>query len=93
MEFYELMVKAFNEVGWSQNYVSREFNINRGLLHRFYKGIGSISRENFKEIIYQIPLSLSEKKILTEKVYKESLGGDTYRRIIHIRNVLKEIAD
>lgn len=93
MEFYELMVKAFNESGWSQNYVSREFNINRGLLHRFYRGIGSISREDFREIIYKIPLSISEKKLLTEKFYKESLGGDTFRRIVHIKNVLKEISD
>lgn len=85
MEFYELMVKAFNESGWSQNYVSREFNINRGLLHRFYRGIGSISREDFREIIYKIPLSISEKKLLTEKFYKESLGGDTFRRIVHIK--------
>lgn len=93
MEFYELMVKRFDEVGWSQNFVSREFNINRGLLHRFYKGIGSLSRESFKEIINKIPLSLSEKKMLTEKFYKESLGGDTFRRILQIRNVLKEISD
>lgn len=93
MEFYELMVNAFNEVGWSQNYVSREFNINRGILHRFYKGIGSISRDDFREIIYKIPLSISEKKLLTERFYKESLGGDTYRRIISIRNVLREIAN
>lgn len=58
MEFYELMVKGFDEAGWSQNYVSKEFNINRGILHRFYRGNGSISRENFREIIYTIPLVL-----------------------------------
>lgn len=93
MEFYELMVKAFDEVGWSQNFVSKEFNINRGLLHRFYRGISSISRENFKAIINKIPISLSEKKVLTEKFYKENLGGDTFRRVIQIRNVLREIAE
>lgn len=91
MEFYELMVNAFNEVGWSQNYVSKEFNINRGILHRFYRGTGSISRDDFREIIYKIPLSISEKKLLTERFYKESLGGDTFRRVISIRNVLREI--
>lgn len=74
MEFYELMVNAFNEVGWSQNYVSKEFNINRGILHRFYRGTGSIFRDDFREIIYKIPLSISEKKLLTERFYKESKG-------------------
>lgn len=92
MEFYELMVKGFNEAGWSQNYVSKEFNINRGILHRFYRGIGSISRENFREIIYRIPLSYSQKTLLIESFYKDSVGTDTFRRITHIGNVLKEVA-
>lgn len=92
MEFYELMVKGFNEAGWSQNYVSKEFNINRGILHRFYRGIGSISRENFKEIIYKIPLSSSQKTLLIESFYKDSVGTDTFKRITHIGNVLKEMA-
>lgn len=92
MEFYELMVKGFDEAGWSQNYVSKEFNINRGILHRFYRGIGSISRENFREIIYKIPLSYSQKTLLIESFYKDSVGTDTFRRITHIGNVLKEMS-
>lgn len=93
MEFYELMVKGFDEADWSQNYVSKEFNINRGILHRFYRGIGSLSRENFREIIYKIPLSYSQKTLLIESFYKDALGTDTFRRITHIGNVLKEIAN
>ena len=75
MEFYELMVKAFDEVGWSQNFVSKEFNINRGLLHRFYRGISSISRENFKAIINKIPISLSEKKYLRKSFTRRTLAA------------------
>ena len=92
MEFYELMVKGFDEAGWSQNYVSKEFNINRGILHRFYRGNGLISRENFREIIYTIPLSYSQKSLLIESFYKDSVGSDTFRRIIHIGNVLKQMS-
>lgn len=31
--------------------------------------------------------------MLTENFYRESLGADTFRRIMQIGNVLKEIAD
>lgn len=93
MEFNELMVKAFGEVGWSQNYVSKQFGINRGILHKFYHDDGTISRSNFKEIIDRIPVSSSQKRLLTESFYKVDLGADRFKRVERILEILNDLAE
>lgn len=93
MKFYELFVQAANELGWSQNYISKEFIINRGLLYNFYNGDAELPPDKFRKILDKMVLPASQIKALCNQYYKELYGADKFARIKYIEQMLPKLAE
>lgn len=93
MKFYESFVQAANELGWSQNYISKEFDINRGILYKIYNGEATLPLNKFRKILDKMVLPASEIKTLCNQYYKEFYGADEFARIKYIEKMLSKLAE
>lgn len=89
--FYEMFVDMVSKCGWSQNYISKKFNINRGLLQKYKNGEALMPLEKFHQILREMSLSVSEKDTLCEQYYKELYGAERFAKIKHIEGALTEL--
>lgn len=89
--FFERFVEASSKMGWSQNYISKKFNINRGLLSKYKNGEALMPLEKFQQILKEMSLSVPEKELLCEQYYKELYGAEQFAKIKHIEGVLTEL--
>lgn len=88
MKFNERFLEDILNSGWSRNYVSKEFNINRGLLHKYFNGTQLIPQNTFNEIIEAMVIPYSEKTVLCDLYYAELFGEDVLHRIKNLEHIL-----
>lgn len=87
MQFYERFSKDIEKVGWSKNYVSTTFNINRGLLYKYLTGSLLPPKELFYEMIGEMPISKMERMRLLDLYCAEFYGKEKYYRIKEIERI------
>lgn len=93
INFNELFLNAIDKLGWSQNYIATEFNINRGLLYKYYHGQLQIPRQTFQFLLGAMSLSSAEKEALCEAYYTELYGPEKFSRIKYIESALTKLDD
>jgi len=91
INFNELFLNAINKLGWSQNYISTKFNINRGKLHKYYHAQLQIPKQTFQTLLCAMELSAGEKKALCEAYYTELYGAEKFSRIKYIESALTKL--
>lgn len=91
MRFYELLLEEIEKIGWSKNYVSTAFTINRGTLHKYLTGALLPPKEVFYEMIAAMPISKMEYMRLLDLYCAEFYGKEKYRRIKALEKILKRL--
>ena len=86
-------MNAIDKLGWSQNYISTEFNINRGLLYKYYHAQLQIPKQTFQLLLSAMNLSAAEKKALCEAYYTELYGAEKFSRLQYIERTLTKLDD
>lgn len=88
MKFYERFLEDILESGWSRNYISTEFHINRGLLYKYLNGTQLIPYDTFVAILNSIKISQIEKLLLRDLYFAEAFGEETLKRVKEIEHLL-----
>lgn len=88
--FYELFQEMANDLGWSQNFIAKEFDINRGLLHKYSKGEAMMPQDKFHLILNEMELNVPKKTTLCTEYYREKYGDIQLNKIKYIEKALSE---
>lgn len=91
LRFYELLLEEIEKIGWSKNYVSTAFTINRGTLHKYLTGALLPPKEVFYAMIAAMPISKMEYMRLLDLYCAEFYGKEKYRRIKALEKILKRL--
>lgn len=88
MEFNELFELAMKKMEWSQNYISKTFHINRGLLHKYSRGELLMPKTTFLMLLQEMKLNKAERDELCEQYYIEFYGPEKFKRLKYIEYAL-----
>lgn len=93
MEFNKYLMDTIEKIGWSKNYVSQRFNINRGTLHKYLNGALLFPKDVFYELIEAMPISKIDYLHLLDLYCAEFYGKEKYRSIKDLKQTLTQLDD
>ena len=91
MRFHELFSEAINKTGWSKNYISQTFNINRGTLYKYISGDLFVPKDVFLMLLEKMKIGRAEQDELFEKYFFEYFGSKKINRLRYIQKALSEL--
>lgn len=84
--FNELFSQAIEKSGWSQNYISKTFNINRGLIYKYMHGELLIPKATFLRLLEEMKITRTERDIIFEQYYREAYGDEKFKILKYLEN-------